>query len=66
MRWLQNIKVKVPWWLAGGISAEWIPEVLSTLNPFGLDASSKLEISPGIKDIRKVESLINAINSTKT
>ena len=63
--WLQNIEIKVPWWLAGGISAEWIPEVLSTLNPFGLDASSKLEISPGIKDIRKVELLINAINSTK-
>ena len=52
---------KVPWILAGGISAEIIPEIFSKLRPDGIDASSRLEISPGIKDIRKVESLVRKI-----
>ena len=24
---------QIPWWLAGGISAEWIPEILSKVKP---------------------------------
>tara|TARA_Y100001968_G_scaffold270982_1_gene262387 strand:- start:139 stop:807 length:669 start_codon:yes stop_codon:yes gene_type:complete len=50
-----------PWILAGGISAEVIPEIFSKLRPDGIDASSRLEISPGIKDIKKVESLVRQI-----
>ena len=52
---------KVPWILAGGISAEIIPEIFSKLRPDGIDASSRLEISPGIKDIKKVASLVREI-----
>ncbi len=58
---LNLTKIDVPWWLAGGISAEWIPEVLSRTKPYGVDASSRLEISPGIKDLKKVAQLISAI-----
>jgi phosphoribosylanthranilate isomerase len=58
---LLNKTFKVPWILAGGISAEIIPEIFSKLRPDGIDASSRLEISPGIKDIRKVESLVREI-----
>ena len=58
---LKNQEFKNPWWLAGGISAECIREVLNNLNPFGIDASSKLEKSPGIKDIQKVKDLIKEI-----
>ena len=58
---LINKTFKTPWILAGGISAEIIPEIFSKLRPDGLDASSRLEISPGIKDLRKVESLVRAI-----
>ena len=58
---LINKTFKAPWILAGGISAEIIPEVFSKLNPDGIDASSKLEISPGIKDLKKVESLVRKI-----
>ena len=56
-----NRKFKTPWILAGGISAEIIPEIFSKLRPDGIDASSRLEISPGIKDIKKVESLVRFI-----
>ena len=58
---LVNKNFKVPWILAGGISAEIIPEIFSKLRPDGVDASSRLEISPGIKDLKKVESLVRKI-----
>ena len=58
---LLNKTFKAPWILAGGISAEIIPEIFSKLKPDGIDASSRLEISPGIKDIKKVESLVRKI-----
>ena len=58
---LVNKTFKTPWILAGGISAEIIPEVFSKLRPDGIDASSRLEISPGIKDLEKVKSLVHVI-----
>tara|TARA_B100000579_G_C22466737_1_gene681527 strand:- start:18 stop:686 length:669 start_codon:yes stop_codon:yes gene_type:complete len=58
---LINKDFKLPWILAGGIYAEVIPDIFSKLRPDGIDASSQLEISPGIKDLKKVESLVNAI-----
>jgi len=58
---LINKNFKTPWILAGGISAEVIPEIFSKLRPDGIDASSRLEISPGIKDLEKVESLVRVI-----
>ena len=58
---LLNQTFKTPWILAGGISAEIIPEIFSKLRPDGIDASSRLETSPGIKDLKKVESLVRVI-----
>ena len=58
---LVNKTFTVPWILAGGITAEIIPEIFSRLRPDGIDASSRLEMSPGIKDIKKVESLVREI-----
>ena len=60
---LLNKTFKAPWILAGGISAEIIPEIFSKLRPDGIDASSRLEISPGIKDLKKVESLVHEIRA---
>ena len=62
---LVNNTFTVPWILAGGISAEIIPEIFSKLRPDGIDASSRLEISPGNKDIKKVESLVREIRGQK-
>ena len=61
LKWIQRAKFKRPYWIAGGICAEWMPELFAQLTPFGVDASSKLELSPGIKDLRKVEKLIESI-----
>ena len=61
IEFLVNKNFKAPWILAGGISAEIIPQIFSKLRPDGIDASSQLEISPGIKDLKKVESLVRKI-----
>jgi len=58
---LINKTFKTPWILAGGISPEIIPEIFSQIRPDGIDASSRLEISPGIKNLKKVEDLVRVI-----
>jgi len=47
--------------LAGGISIEWIDEILTNLKPDGLDISSSIEISPGLKDLKKTEDLFKLL-----
>ena len=58
---LSNKSFNIPWILAGGICAEIIQEIFSKIKPDGIDASSRLEISAGVKDLQKVESLIRVI-----
>ena len=53
------------WWLAGGISAEWVPELLKLVTPYGLDASSRLETKPGTKDLNKVRSLVQSVHDNQ-
>ena len=60
--YLKDLKFNKPWWLAGGISIEWIDEILTNIKPDGLDISSSIEISPGVKDIAKTANLINRLN----
>ena len=57
--YLKNLKFSKPWWLAGGISINWIDEILTEIKPDGLDISSSIEIAPGLKDIKKAEALFN-------
>ncbi len=61
--YLKNLKFSKPWWLAGGISIEWIDEILADIKPNGLDISSSIEISPGLKDIKKTEELFEFLKS---
>jgi len=57
--YLKNLQFSKPWWLAGGISIEWINEILTDIKPDGLDISSSIEFYPGLKDIKKTEDLFN-------
>ena len=60
--YLKNLQFSKPWWLAGGISIEWLDEILTYIKPDGVDISSSIEISPGVKDIAKTANLINHLN----
>ena len=61
LEWLEGATLPWPWWLAGGIDAEWIPELLNQVRPYGVDASSRLETCPGVKNLEKVKALLQAI-----
>ncbi len=45
--------------LSGGLSPENLAYLIEEIRPFGVDASSRLEISPGIKDLDKVKNFID-------
>ncbi len=57
--YLRNLKFSKPWWLAGGVSLDWIEEIINDIRPYGLDISSSIEISPGLKNLKETERLIN-------
>ncbi|MCK5708708.1 MAG: phosphoribosylanthranilate isomerase [Candidatus Aureabacteria bacterium] len=47
--------------ISGGLYADNIASVLTCFSPFAVDASSKLESVPGIKDIEKVRAFIDKV-----
>ena len=60
-KYLEDISFSKPWWIAGGVSTEWIEEILNEIKPNGIDISSSVEITPGIKNIEKTKQIIKAI-----
>lgn len=49
--------------LAGGLDAACVTEALEQVRPFGVDASSGLEASPGIKDPDRVWDFVAAVRA---
>jgi len=47
--------------VAGGLSAENVAELVLEVRPFGVDASSGLELEPGRKDPQRVQAFIDRI-----
>jgi phosphoribosylanthranilate isomerase len=47
--------------LAGGLSPENVAGAVSQVRPFGVDASSRLESAPGIKDHERVRRFVAAV-----
>jgi phosphoribosylanthranilate isomerase len=46
--------------LAGGLSGKNVAEAIAIVDPYGVDASSGLEIAPGLKDIARVRAFVAA------
>ena len=51
--------------LAGGLGVENIEKILNTTSPGIIDANSKLELSPGKKNISLVKKFIERVRKTK-
>ncbi|HZE63609.1 MAG TPA: phosphoribosylanthranilate isomerase [Pyrinomonadaceae bacterium] len=51
--------------LAGGLGPENVAEAVASVQPYGVDACSSLEGSPGRKDIARVRAFIKAIRAHK-
>ena len=60
-KYLEELKFSKPWILAGGISTDWLEQIIEDIKPDGIDVSSSIESSPGIKDLDKTKKLINII-----
>ena len=46
--------------LAGGLSPENVREAIETVRPWAVDASSSLELEPGVKDHERVRAYVEA------
>ena len=61
--YLEGLSFSKPWWLAGGVSKEWIVEIIRKIKPYGIDISSSVETSPGKKDLDKVSLIIKELRN---
>lgn len=58
---VETVKQRVV--LAGGLNTENVREAIAQVNPFGVDISSGVEASHGIKDPDKMKAFIRAVKS---
>jgi phosphoribosylanthranilate isomerase len=58
----RQINTKIPLIIAGGLSPDNIAKAVKTARPFGVDVSSRVEKSPGLKDTHKVGAFISRVN----
>jgi phosphoribosylanthranilate isomerase len=48
--------------LAGGLTPENVVDAVQQVRPFGIDVSSGVELSPGVKDHARIRALFEALN----
>jgi phosphoribosylanthranilate isomerase/indole-3-glycerol phosphate synthase/phosphoribosylanthranilate isomerase len=54
---------RFPTFLAGGITPDNVLDAITQAEPYGIDVSSGVEVSPGVKDFNKVQQLIAKVIS---
>ena len=54
---LKGKKIGLPWFISGGINQDNIKKIQNILNPNGIDLSSGVEVSKGIKSNSKINNL---------
>ncbi|HVE90708.1 MAG TPA: phosphoribosylanthranilate isomerase [Actinomycetota bacterium] len=57
---IEAVRPAVPWVLSGGLTADNVAEGISRLGPDGVDVSSGVESSPGVKDAEKLSAFVSA------
>ena len=50
--------------LAGGLTPENVADAVARVRPFGIDVSSGVEQSPGVKDHQRLRALFEALHDT--
>lgn len=62
---LSSYRGKTPFFLAGGLGMECLPELKAFRHPrwLGIDLNSRFEIAQGVKDVEKLQQFIKAFKS---
>ncbi len=58
---LSGFSPDTPYMLSGGLTADNVGQALARLHPYGLDVSSGVESSPGVKDIGRIDAFFDAV-----
>ena len=61
---LEQVRVKKPLILAGGLGPENVAEAIRGCRPAAVDLNSRLEISPGVKDPERMREAVRKIRET--
>jgi phosphoribosylanthranilate isomerase len=61
---LSGRSFKKPWMLSGGLTPENVREAIELLHPSGVDVSSGVESTRGIKDPEKIQTFLKTVQST--
>ena len=59
-RLLQNLDLKLPFMVSGGLTADNIAEAVRVTRAGGVDVSSGVERTPGVKDVKMIRAFIAA------
>jgi|AntAceMinimDraft_1070359.scaffolds.fasta_scaffold24364_2 phosphoribosylanthranilate isomerase len=62
---VNEITEEIPFFIAGGVSADNIEQIMEEARPFGIDVNSTLEYAPGEKDFDLMEVFFERYNSLK-
>ena len=62
---LKKVNITKPYILAGGIGPENVSQAIATLKPAAIDLNSKVEKSPGKKDINLIKQTLVIIKNTE-
>ena len=60
---LKSLKTDKPWFLSGGVNINNIQQILSDINPYGIDLSSGVEKELGIKDNHIINNFIDKLKN---